>query len=150
MLSSSRDRHRVGGSATPSIVGQSIYASSLFSMEMGEDSATDSNVLNDQQWVLQVLIKAAYFRASKKIFLIKRKKIGLSRKTNRSIEKVKKSHKREADSIAFIRKNFSRRECLRFVADPKKNKRPLGARPGPEGNGPCHCGAPVDEHRSRQ
>lgn len=80
---------------------------------------------------------------------MQRKKIGLSRKTNRSIEQVKKTNQASADTIRFIRNNFQRRECVNFVADPKELKRPIGAKPGPEENGSCHCGAPIDEHRKR-
>ena len=41
---------------------------------------------------------------------LQRKKIGLSRKTRRSIENVKRSNQREADAIKFIRGSFQRRK----------------------------------------
>ena len=110
----------------------SIYASTILSIE--EDDLADEDgfqPLNDQQWILQ------------------RKKIGLPRKTKRSLSKVTEGQAKRNSTIQFLR-SFRRKECCKFVQDLNGKKvRPLGATTGPKQWGICHCGAPQDEHKSR-
>ena len=116
--------------STGSSLGASVYASTIVSMDT-DDSDEDAEPLNDQQWVLQ------------------RKKIGLSRKTKRSLARVNQSESKKNSIVAFLQ-SFKRKECVRYVPFTKNmTGRPLGARPGPEGGYPCHCGSPEDEHKSR-
>ena len=107
----------------------SIYASTILSLE-AEDQEAEEEPLNDQQWVLQ------------------RKKIGLSRRTKRSLEKVNQNASKRNHIASFL-KSFKRKECVRFVEDPASKGRPLAAGPGPSHEKACFCGAPTDEHRSR-
>ncbi len=121
-------------------VGSSLYASTVVSIEMeGDDSRmrngghSHDRRLNDQQWVLQ------------------RKKIGLSRRTKAALRKVKEEESHKNSVLDFIRNNFSRKECVKFVEDKSRRSlpRPLGASPGPEDAPVCHCGKPDDEHHTR-
>ena len=107
----------------------SIYASTILSLE-AEDQEAEEEPLNDQQWVLQ------------------RKKIGLSRRTKRSLEKVNQNASKRNHLASFL-KSFKRKECVRFVEDPSSKGRPLAAGPGPKYEKACFCGAPLDEHKSR-
>ena len=113
-----------------SSIGGSIFASTILSIEDQSDEEDSMQLLNDQQWVLQ------------------RKKIGLSRKTSRSLAKVSSNNAKKSSTIQFL-KSFRRKECLRFVKDPSKKFRPRGAGPGPKRCDMCYCGAPEDEHKSR-
>lgn len=107
----------------------SIYASTILSLE-AEDQEAEEEPLNDQQWVLQ------------------RKKIGLSRRTKRSLEKVNQNASKRNHIASFL-KSFKRKECVRFVEDPASKGRPLAAGPGPRHEKACFCGAPQDGHKSR-
>lgn len=117
-----------------SALGSSVYASTILSMEMDEEEERRArSSLNDQQWVLQ------------------RKKIGLSRRTKRSMRKVMGSEVHRNAVLDFIRNNFSRKECCQFVEDRSRRfkLRPMAASPGPSDAPVCHCGKPDDEHHSR-
>jgi len=117
-----------------SSIGGSIYASTILSMgdnNDGDDSLFDGNVvLNDQQWILQ------------------RKKIGLSRKTNRALIGVNHAQYKTQNALLFV-KSFRRKECVRFVPDLSRRTRPYGAGEGIIEESPCFCGAPPDEHKTR-
>ena len=121
-----KKRPSIGSAGTSA----SIYASTILSLE-AEDLEDEAEPLNDQQWVLQ------------------RKKIGLSRRTKRSLEKVNQNATKRNHVSSFL-KSFKRKECVRFVEDPASKGRPLAAGPGgPESENACFCGAPRDEHKSR-
>lgn len=117
-----------------SSIGGSIYASTILSMgedNSGDDAFLDGNaVLNDQQWVLQ------------------RKKIGLSRKTNRAFIGVAHAQSKTKNALSFV-KSFRRKECVHFVPDLGRRTRPYGAGPGTIEESPCYCGAPEDQHKTR-
>ena len=89
----------------------------------------DEEPLNDQQWILQ------------------RKKIGLSRRTKRSLRRVNQTESKNRNVSSFL-KSFKRKECLRFVKDPNSKGRPLAAGPGKVEEA-CFCGAPRDQHKTR-
>ena len=95
----------------------------------------DEEPLNDQQWILQ------------------RKKIGLSRRTKRSLRRVNQTESKNRNVSSFL-KSFKRKECLRFVKDPNSKGRPLAAGPAiipipGEVEEACFCGAPRDQHKTR-
>ena len=69
---------------------------------MGAPGTFISRLINQQVFFGDIHIISNFFA--------QRKKIGLSRKTRRSIENVKRSNQREADAIKFIRGNFQRRD----------------------------------------
>ena len=106
-----------------SSLGGSVYASTILSVE--EEGRRRAPVLNDQQWVLQ------------------RKKIGLSRKSKKTRQAVEQRQEQKANTIAFYRANFTKRECVHYVHNPHS---PTVAPHRPR---PCHCGAPPEDHRSR-
>ena len=100
-----------------------LYASTILSLE-AEDLEAEEEPLNDQQWILQ------------------RKKIGLSRRTKRSLEKVNQNATKRNHVSSFL-KSFKRKECIRFVEDPASKGRPLAAGSGgPDTEKACFCGAP--------
>ena len=107
-----------------------LYASTVLSVE-SEDLVGEEyeEPLNDQQWILQ------------------RKKIGLSRRTNRSLRRVNETENKKQNVSSFLQ-SFKRKECARFVPDPDSKGRPLAAGPGPDEKA-CYCGAPRDHHKSR-
>ena len=115
--------------SSTSSLGASVYASTVVSMDT-DDEDIDEEPLNDQQWILQ------------------RKKIGLSRRTKRSLRKVNQSESKKNNLASFLQ-SFKRKECVRFVTDPSSKGRPFASGKGPSSKA-CFCGAPFDEHKTRQ
>ena len=125
---------------TPRSIAGSVYASTILSID--EDETTDYvdwdddgrhiAQLNDQQWVLQ------------------RKKIGLSRRTEKITSKKHDSETKKRKKLSFFQ-TFKRKECVKYVPDPEKRKKPRGAPSAPRGSNPrpCYCGAPEYEHKKR-
>ena len=78
------------------------------------------------------------------IFHFQRKKIGLSRKTKRSLNIVNNSQNRKNTVLEFIKKNVKRKECKLFTANP------FGKSKSPKGDGPvCFCGEVESVHKTR-
>lgn len=122
---------RPGSAVSTSSLGASVYASTVVSMDLDtDDEDFDEEPLNDQQWILQ------------------RKKIGLTRRTKRSLRKVNQSESKKNNLASFLQ-SFKRKECVRFVTDPSSKGRPFASGKGPSGK-TCYCGAPIDEHKTRQ
>ena len=123
-------------------VAGSVYASTILTIESQSEVSSDFGNwdddgrhigrLNDQQWVLQ------------------RKKIGLSRKTEKIEHKKQDSEAKKRKKLKFFR-SFKRKECVKFVPDPERKKRPRGAPLPQKGQNPrpCFCGAPEYEHKKR-
>ena len=132
-------RNSVAGS---SVAGGSIRASTILSIENDYEQRQAAYVdwdsdgrhvtqLNDQQWVLQ------------------RKKIGLSRRTERSATKEKDSQKRKQSILKFLQ-SFKRNECVRYVRDPKRSRSHFKNDLSEDYTAwPCYCGAPEQEHKKR-
>ena len=125
---------------TPRSIAGSVYASTILSVDDEEspdyvdwdDDGRHIAQLNDQQWVLQ------------------RKKIGLSRRTEKITSKKQDSETKKRKKLSFFQ-TFKRKECVKYVADPAKRKKPRGAPSAPKGASarPCYCGAPEFEHKKR-
>ena len=119
-------------SRSPSI-GESLYASTILSIEVchlftinihqyifsivKEENKKRNRPLNDQQWVLQ------------------RKRIGLSRKSMKTLQASVESQKNKMTAISFIETHFNRKECIQF--SPVSSSSPF-----------CHCGQ--QKHSSRK
>ena len=103
------------GSALRGSLRSSIRASRS-SLEAGR-ADSPSFELDDQTWAL------------------KRKKIGLSRRTGRTMSKMTEEEQLRQIRLSFIGSNFHRKECVLF-------------QPKSDSSGKCHCGAPPTEHRN--
>ena len=150
-LTSLSQRHPSAGvrSVGNGSVAGSVYASTILTIESQPEPSNDFvdwdddgrhiGRLNDQQWVLQ------------------RKKIGLSRRTEKIEYKKQDSESKKRKKLKFFR-SFKRKECVKFVPDPTKKKKPRGATSPKKGQitkeqkwpcRPCYCGAPEYEHKKR-
>ena len=88
-------------------------------MSMEEDNKRARWTMNDQQWVLQ------------------RKKIGLSRRSRRTLHAIMNEQKTKMSAITYIHTHFNRKECTEFT-------RKLD---GPQ----CvHCNGRQNQHKSRE
>ena len=98
-------------------IAESLYASTIMSLE--EDSRKTRWTMNDQQWVLQ------------------RKKIGLSRRSRRTLHAKLNEERTKMSAITYIHTHFNRKECTEF-------SRKL------EGPQCVHCHGRADQHKSRE
>ena len=105
-------------------------------------------------WLFCLLLTNKWISCSflfKKV--LQRKKIGLSRRTKRSLNRVNQSESKNRHISSFLQ-SFKRKECIRYVPDPKSYGRPIAAsetRTTNQGQWEkaCFCGAPKDEHKTR-
>ena len=98
-----------------SSMGDSLYASTILSME--EEQRKKGPQLNDQQWVLQ------------------RKRIGLSRKSMKTLQASLDTQKNKMTAITYIETHFNRKECMKFLACSPSSLH-------------CHCGSLASAHTS--
>ena len=104
-------------------VAESMYASTILSIE--EENRKKKKTLNDQQWVLQ------------------RKKIGLSRRSTKTLQAKIQQEGRKMSAITFIETHFNRKECVHYVhQDTAWNANLPRVKP-------CFCGAQESEHKTR-
>ena len=81
----------------------------IYIISIKEENKRRNRPLNDQQWVLQ------------------RKRIGLSRKSMKTLQAAVESQKNKMTAISFIETHFNRKECMQFTQV--------------SANSPfCHCG----------
>ena len=101
-------------------IAESLYASTIMSLE-GEGRDRKSRwTMNDQQWVLQ------------------RKKIGLSRRSRRTLHAKLNEQRNKMSAITYIHTHFNRKECTEFT---KKL----------EGGVQCvHCNGRREQHKSSE
>ena len=76
-------------------IADSVYASTIMSGEGGE--VRGRFAMNDQQWVLQ------------------RKKIGLSRRSRRTLHAKLNEQRNKMSAITYIHTHFNRKECTEFT-----------------------------------
>ena len=88
-------------------------------MSMEEDYKKTRWTMNDQQWVLQ------------------RKKIGLSRRSRRTLHAKLNEERSKMSAITFIHTHFNRKECTEFM-------RKL------EGDLCVHCHGRAEQHKSKE
>ena len=88
----------------------------IYIISIKEENKRRNRPLNDQQWVLQ------------------RKRIGLSRKSMKTLQAAVESQKNKMTAISFIETHFNRKECIQFT--PVSSSSPY-----------CHCGQ--QKHSSR-
>ena len=103
----------------PASRAESLYCSTVLSVEE-EAGRVGGARLNTQQWILQ------------------RKKIGLSRRSVKTLQARIAQEQSKMSAITFIETHFNCVECCEFTAD-------AGAAGGPT----CHCGGPLQLHTSR-
>ena len=88
-------------------------------MSMEEDYKKTRWTMNDQQWVLQ------------------RKKIGLSRRSRRTLHAKLNEERSKMSAITYIHTHFNRKECTEFM-------RKL------EGDLCVHCHGRAEQHKSKE
>ena len=88
-------------------------------MSMEEDYKKTRWTMNDQQWVLQ------------------RKKIGLSRRSRRTLHAKLNEERSKMSAITYIHTHFNRKECTEF-------NRKL------EGDLCVHCHGKAEQHKSKE
>ena len=98
-------------------VGESLYASTVLSLGEQETRRRGAKPLNDQQWVLQ------------------RKRIGLSRKSMKTLQASLDTQKVKMTAITYIETHFNRKECMKFLASSASSPH-------------CHCGSLASGHTS--
>ena len=96
-------------------VGESLYASTVLSLGEQETRRRGAKPLNDQQWVLQ------------------RKRIGLSRKSMKTLQASLDTQKVKMTAITYIETHFNRKECMKFLASSPSSPH-------------CHCGSLASGH----
>ena len=100
-------------------VGESLYASTVLSLGEEETRRRGAKPLNDQQWVLQ------------------RKRIGLSRKSMKTLQASLDTQKNKMTAITYIETHFNRKECMKFLTSSASSLH-------------CHCGSLASAHTSPQ
>ena len=142
-------------------LGGSIYASTVLSLD-ADGPHEEDQPLNDQQWggstfhVILTIRNLHYSLCYVCWQILQRKKIGLSRRTKRSLNTVNQSESKNRHLASFLR-SFKRKECIRYVSDPNAKVR-LETREARIKNAEnkstttekaCFCGALREEHKTR-